>query len=107
MNSRLSTAYDELYVLTIPGFQWFRADYAAFNPRADHACVLAGNRQMIVIGGMNEGISDQVEKYEDLDPWVNGLGVFDVSELQWKNHYEAGAEKYQSPAVVRQWYSDG
>lgn len=41
------------------------------------------------------------------DPFARGLGVFDLTALQWADKFDADAEDYQSPSVVNQWYSSG
>lgn len=38
------------------------------------------------------------------DPWDQGIGIFDMSELQWKSSYDASAEPYETPAKIKEWY---
>ncbi|RXG49264.1 hypothetical protein VDGE_30165 [Verticillium dahliae] len=106
-NSQLSEAYDDLYVLTIPGFHWTKVDYPSSSPRADHACVRAGGRQMVVIGGANLGLSSQEAVYEDVDPWANGLGVFDLVNLSWSHIYSSENNDYDTPTSISDWYAAG
>jgi hypothetical protein len=73
-NDQTETTFDEVYVLSLPGFHWFRAPYDPAVPRALPACVVAGKRQMISVGGSNVGLRDP-------DPWRNGIGVFDLTQL--------------------------
>lgn len=35
------------------------------------------------------------------DPWPQGLGVFDLTEMEWKSEYDPSAEPYVSPGRVR------
>lgn len=99
----------DVYVLSIPGFVWFKADIdeaTAGGPRMQHGCALAGNRQMIVVGGLNATLGFN-ESRRNKDPWTNGIGVFDISKLSWSSEYDAQAEPYESPDVVKRWYNAG
>lgn len=62
---------------------------------------------MITIGGYDESLRSPDRYWRDPDPWSNGLGVFDLTEMRWSNEYNAAAEGYKSPAVVKTWYSEG
>ncbi|KAK2028033.1 hypothetical protein LX32DRAFT_640423 [Colletotrichum zoysiae] len=97
-------AFDDVYILSLPGFVWQQADARPQNgtARAFMSCALAGRRQMIVVGG-----SDQRESPRGKDPFPQGLGIFDVTDLQWKDEYDAEAAEYDSPAVIKSWYSAG
>ncbi|KAL8367032.1 hypothetical protein RB595_007605 [Gaeumannomyces hyphopodioides] len=95
------------HILTIPGFRWFHAGYPGADtaePRCNHACVVAGNRQMISVGG-TKVIGGK--HYEDKDPWGNGIKVFDMVNLKWSNQYNSGAPAYESPAMIKDWYDRG
>ncbi|KAH7322409.1 hypothetical protein B0I35DRAFT_425772 [Stachybotrys elegans] len=93
--------FNDIHILSIPAFQWFRVPVSS-PTRIFHACALAGNRQMIVSGGIN---SDWDWRRED--EWTNSLGVFDLSSLEWRSNYDADALEYESPEVVRSWYQEG
>ncbi|KAH7125761.1 hypothetical protein B0J11DRAFT_606285 [Dendryphion nanum] len=99
---------DEIFVLSLPSFQWFKADYVAKASRQGHTCHIIGNRQLLTIGGIDpalqEGIatSDQQGK----DPWPFGLGIFDMTDMRWKSQYDANASSYKSPQVVRDYYDN-
>lgn len=43
--------YGDVWVLSIPGFFWTKVHTSEIG-RTRHACVLAGRRQMISIGGL-------------------------------------------------------
>lgn len=43
----------------------------------------------------------------DDDPWPYSLGIFDLTDLEWKDEYNAEAEDYQTPEVIRDWYRNG
>jgi Kelch motif len=95
---------DEVLVLSLPGFVWTKADYIAASPRVNHACNIAGNRQMVVTGGLNPA-SNQEQLVSAPDVWTQGIGVFDMTTLQWKDSYDAQAESYVTPDVVKSWYA--
>jgi Kelch motif len=98
-------ALDEVLVLSLPGFVWTKANYTAATPRVMHACNIAGNRQMVVTGGLNPATADQKQLLSTRDNWTQGIGVFDMTTLQWKDSYDADAEAYVTPEVVKSWYA--
>ncbi len=91
--------FDDVYVLTIPGFQWFKGPPGT--PRMGNRCVVGAGRQMISIGGLLNG------SWAIPDPWLEGIGVLDMTELQWVPGFDAGAAAYDSPQVVKDWYENG
>ncbi|KAK3389671.1 hypothetical protein B0H63DRAFT_556790 [Podospora didyma] len=100
-------ALEDLYVLSLPGFVWSRAQ--ATSPggvRDGHTCVLAGKRQMLSIGGENDGLGTG-PRYVERDLFSQGLGIFDLTNLTWSTdgHYDAEAEAYKSPKIVQEWYA--
>lgn len=92
-----------MYVLSLPGFVWFRVDVES-TYRSSHACVIPNNRQMIVAGGGAEADGPDYEKQDEL---VQGLGVFDPHALSWRDRYDANAGPYEPPQNVTDWYSKG
>jgi hypothetical protein len=68
-------------------------NYARFG----HSCNVVGNRQMVVIGGA----IDTAQQDGVVDPWSNGIGIFDLSEMQWKDSYNATAGAYVTPEFVK------
>ena len=40
-----------------------------------------------------------------LDPFAKGLGVFDMTEMRWKDSYDANALAYRTPEAVKGWYA--
>ncbi|KAL8730541.1 MAG: hypothetical protein Q9166_003995 [cf. Caloplaca sp. 2 TL-2023] len=96
-------ALDAVYVLSLPAFVWFKADYPAQHPRHLHTCNVVGNRQMISIGGY-----DPTNSWDDTqtpEVFSQGLGIFDLTAMQWSDRYDANAEAYETPAVVKAWYN--
>ena len=96
---------DEVYVLSFPSFNWQKADYSPTWPRIGHSCAQIGHGQMAVIGGVNPALDSEAEQYSTPDPWPNGVGVFDLSNMQWTNQYDKTAPNYTKPAAVQSWYS--
>lgn len=96
---------DEVYVLSLPGFVFFKAQGRS-TVRTDHACAVVGRRQLVSVGG-TDGQLGFPGSLLDPDPWTNGIGVFDMTEMRWKTGYDADAGGYESPAVVKAWYAGG
>ncbi|KAK2000051.1 kelch repeat protein [Colletotrichum falcatum] len=101
--------YDEVHILSLPGFVWKKADYAPSSPRDAVSCIVAGQRQMVTVGGVNRMRWDDnsTDFFRDPDPLPQGVGVFDLTDLKWKDEYDAGASSYDSPAVIKTWYNEG
>ena len=94
---------DDVWVLSIPAFNWFKVD-APGTPRAHHDCAVASNNsQMIVVGGIDMTANDG-HYWGGTDEWKQGLGIFDMHELKWKDSYDPEAPPYEAPAIVREWY---
>jgi hypothetical protein len=88
----------DFYVLSLPGFVWFKANHTSAVPRAWTRCVALGDSQMIVVGGYTD---------PSPDPWSQGLGVFDLSSMSPRTSYDPKAGPYDPPGVVKDWYSNG
>ena len=52
---------------------------------------------MISIGGSQIAIDE---------PWPNGLGIFDMTKLDWTDAYDAAAPAYERPILVSQFYAN-
>ena len=96
-------AFDEIYVLSLPAFAWFKADYTAIQSRQKHTCEVFG-RQMLSIGGYST--TDNNLGYSSTDRFSQGLGIFDLTAMQWSDSYDANAGPYQTPDVVKAWYRE-
>lgn len=96
----------DVFVLSLPGFNFFKAESPG-TPRADHVCVTIGigKRQMLSYGGVDGG-SGLASSSMTPDPWKQGIGIYDMSELKWLDSYDpiAAAASYESPAMVTDWY---
>lgn len=95
-------AFDDVFILTLPGFAWTTVPYEPTNRRNLHTCVVAGRRQMLVVGGLDR---KHFANEPTRDPWPQGLGLFDMTDLVWKTDYDAGAAGYETPQRVKDWYT--
>jgi hypothetical protein len=91
-----------VYVLSLPSFTWHSTALNPKHSRAKHTCNVAGNRQMIVVGGITANVADAEQTK---DTRTQGLGIFDLTELGWKTSYDASAAAYQTPDIVKQYIS--
>ena len=98
----------DVYILTLPGFAWFKANATAnavkASPRALHTCEVVGNSQMLSIGGVDPGASS----FPDLttvDPYHNALGVFDLINWNWRAGYDPHLDDYTRNKAVAEWYT--
>jgi hypothetical protein len=64
-------------------------------------CVSVGQRQVLSIGGTTG------DNPADKDPATQGLQLFDVTEMEWKDSYDANAPAYQRAPVIEAWYNNG
>lgn len=102
---------DQVYILSIPAFQWFKAIYPPRFSRALHTCHTTNTNQMIIIGGVDprndtifSGSADSGS--EPVDPWPEGIGIFDMTALKFKDSYEANAKRYETPELIKLFYND-
>jgi hypothetical protein len=58
---------------------------------------------MLSIGGIQP--SSGAAQGQAIDPWTNGIGVFDMTAFKWVDTYTSDADVYQQPDVVEQYYS--
>jgi len=99
-----SLELDNVWVLSLPSFQWHQGNHTPVRGRTgiDSSCNLVGHRQMVITGGLDPDNSSAAV----VDPWPLGLGVFDLSDMVFKDRYDANASAYSSPNIVKTWYSD-
>ncbi|KAH8892581.1 hypothetical protein GQ53DRAFT_822784 [Thozetella sp. PMI_491] len=100
----LLNSFGEVWVLSIPAFRWFRM-LKDGEPRYCHKCVLAGGRHLISVGGFNNKLNEWTNP--TVDPWPQGLGVFDLTTASWTHAYDPSAGAYDTPLVVKSWYANG
>ncbi|KAI9820849.1 MAG: hypothetical protein M1832_003482 [Thelocarpon impressellum] len=75
--------YDEVYVLTLPAFQWVRVAYGGTRPRYGHKCYIVAERQMLFVGGLDPSQVNTTAVFMTKDNVQQGLGVFDMGALSW------------------------
>ncbi|KAF3801759.1 hypothetical protein GCG54_00014977 [Colletotrichum gloeosporioides] len=97
--------FGDVWILSLPGFVWIQAD-AKQMPRAYMSCVVAGRRQMITVGGVDPSLP-QGTPMEDPDTFHQGIGVLDLTSLEWTDEYNSLAAAYESLNAVKSWYNEG
>ncbi|KAK0712860.1 hypothetical protein B0T26DRAFT_346521 [Lasiosphaeria miniovina] len=102
-NRRDKFAYNDSYVLSLPGFVWTKLPDSPDGVRTTQACVVVGNRQVLSIGGV-DGFG---KGYNDVDPAPQGLLLFDMVDQKWSHSYNASAPAYESPKAIQDLYSAG
>lgn len=66
---------------------------------------------MIIIGGIDPSQIQQIPIFGQnnwagiADPWSQGIGVFDMKTLEWKDSYDAEPVGYEAPDMVKQYYA--
>ncbi|KAK5058536.1 hypothetical protein LTR84_010799 [Exophiala bonariae] len=95
--------YLSVYALSIPAFKWFRSESRTPVRRACHTCSIIGKRQMVSVGGRLPSTSMTLG--QERDPWITGLGIFDMSEFTWAESYRADAAPYEQPKIVKDHYA--
>lgn len=110
------STFSDMHVLTIPGFRWFGVEDFDSPPRVHQACVPVGpkadgeendgstkRRQMLISGGLT---NDTKSAWSEYDAWPYALGLFDMTDLEWKAEYDPEAGEYETPKMIRDWYND-
>jgi hypothetical protein len=101
--------FDEVYVLSLPSFNWFKADYLAENPRHALTCEHIGGGQIVTIGGVNTTQNGPDDLYADVfntaDQFTQGLGVFDLNTMAWSTSYSSEQTTYGPAASIQQYYA--
>ncbi|KAF4815689.1 Kelch repeat-containing protein [Colletotrichum siamense] len=97
-NTDSGSTFDDVFVLSLPGFVWTQVPYESKNTRRYHTCTVVGRRQMLSVGG-----TDGKTAWSGADPWPNGLGLFDMTDWEWKTDYDAEAKDYETANTIRDW----
>ncbi|KAL8993207.1 MAG: hypothetical protein Q9169_006519 [Polycauliona sp. 2 TL-2023] len=107
--------YDEIFILTLPAFHWFKVDYPPQHPRSGHSCNALGGSQIISIGGLDANPKIFLYNYTDIyrsafnstvDPFAQGLGIFNLTSLTWADHFTADARPYSQSQPIKNFYRD-
>lgn len=91
MGNGTAVSDGDVYVLSVPSFQWVRVHEAA-DIRIKHKCQLAGKHTMLMIGGTVPRDTREYEPIEincDSDTFANGVGIFDLRSHTWLSNYDA------------------
>lgn len=101
-----SVSSGAVYVLSLPSFTWHKQSGSPQYARYMHSCNVIGQRQMVSVGGISISASVTSEEYTGLnggmpDPFENGFGIFDLTEMEWKPSYNASADIYATPNLVK------
>ena len=108
-----TVAQGAVYVLSLPAFNWHKQKVTPQFGRYLHSCNVIGNRQMVSVGGKVANASESEAALDDKDtppdsslpdPWQQGLGVFDLTTMEWKDGYDADAPPYITPDPVKAFY---
>lgn len=103
-----ATSYDAAYVLSLPSFNWFKADYTASNPRHGLTCEHIGGGQVLTIGGLDTSQDDASNQYSGVyrteDPFPQGLGIFDLSSMSFADAFEVNRTTYDYADAIGAYY---
>ncbi|KAJ5621744.1 hypothetical protein N7528_006527 [Penicillium herquei] len=89
-----STVYDQMYILSIPSFEWVKL-YEGSSPRYGHTCHLVAQSQMLTVGGVEyEDITENCD-WED-----KGVAIMNLRDSTWGSVYNANAGEYLVPSKV-------
>ncbi|KAI5918600.1 hypothetical protein F4810DRAFT_566507 [Camillea tinctor] len=107
VSDQIQATSSDVHVLSLPGFVFFKSPSSGA-PRSDHKCVVVGKgkRQFLSVGGVDGEFRNHTSP-TTADPWKQGLGIYDMSEMRWTNSFDPDAEDYVSPVVVNEWYAHG
>lgn len=112
-NGQLGNAaipFDEAFVLTLPGFHWIKAPYPASQPRHGLSCNSIGGGQILAVGGVDTTINGPDNLYSDVfnskDPDLQGLAVFDMSTMTFKNKFAPKQTVYTISSDLENFYSN-
>lgn len=94
-----------IHVVSVPSFTWRKVASPTYG-RFFHSCNVGGNRQMIIVGGVVFDRSTSPDAFSVVggraDPWDNGFGVFDMTELEWKSEFDPSAGPYVTAESIKQ-----
>lgn len=86
-----NVTFDDIYVLSIPSFEWTQVYGPGQSPRYRHTCHIVGST-MITVGGQTPDA--------DCDWESEGVGVLDMSSMIWGSVYTPTASEYSLPSLV-------
>ncbi|KAI9756828.1 MAG: hypothetical protein M1815_002812 [Lichina confinis] len=95
--------YDDIWILSIPAFQWFKAHGVSSGSRFGHTCHDVGGRYMMTIGGITALVHAK-ERWNGPDTTDYSIALFDMTNLTWTDTFSPQSPSYERPSVVRSWY---
>ncbi|KAK8163865.1 hypothetical protein IWX90DRAFT_487181 [Phyllosticta citrichinensis] len=104
-----ATPYDEIYILTLPAFEWIKHDYTPEAARVAHSCEAVGGSQILLIDGLAGSADDATYtgQFGVRDTNDQGLGIFNMTSLAWEDKYTANPPAYRQADVVAEAYASG
>ncbi|KAI9729307.1 MAG: hypothetical protein M1834_006978 [Cirrosporium novae-zelandiae] len=99
-----TTQTDHLYILSLPSFRWFKANYTSADPRIWHTCQMYGS-QLLSVGGVNPGLGSRDLQYNTTDPYNFGIKVFNTANMSWVDEFDADPPAYTPPAAIQTYYA--
>ncbi|RGP76880.1 hypothetical protein FLONG3_4963 [Fusarium longipes] len=101
------TGYDDIYILTIPSFQWIRGPYPGYEngtgtyPKSMMSCNVVDNTQMLVIGGSYANASEKICDVPPIQGVHNmNLGKQNEEDAIWAR-YQDDLTTYEVPIDIR------
>ncbi|KAG7288143.1 hypothetical protein NEMBOFW57_007667 [Staphylotrichum longicolle] len=88
-NGRDKYNYQDTYILSLPGFVWTRAPDPPGGARTGHVRTISALRTRLELTA------------------ADGLLLFDMTTLQWKDSYDANAAAYERADDLKTWYGNG
>ncbi|KAL1849917.1 hypothetical protein Daus18300_013112 [Diaporthe australafricana] len=105
-----SIPWDQAYVLSLPSFHWFKADYQALQPRHGLTCEHVGGGQVLTIGGADTTQVGPSTTYTGVfntrDAHPQGLAIFDLSSLSFKTGYVNNQTVYNLAPDLQSYYNN-
>lgn len=103
-----SISFDAAYVLSLPSFNWFKADYEATSPRHALRCEHIGGGQILTVGGLDTSQHDASNQYRGVfhtvDNFPQGLGIFDLSTMSFADSFAANRTTYDYADALSTYY---
>lgn len=92
-----------MHILSIPTFHWTPVPGAtnAGRMRQRHSCAVVGRRHLLSWGGFSDDNS-RTER----DAFPQGIGLLDMTTLQWTTRYDADAEPYVQHQLIQDWVAN-
>ncbi|KAL9123582.1 MAG: hypothetical protein Q9217_006998 [Psora testacea] len=97
--------FDTIHILTLPAFHWVKVHYTPLNPRIDMTCHAVAGSQVLVVGGLDPMMTWMNGALSTQDPFQQGLGVFDLHNLSWNDHYSINSPQYVQSDAIQQYYA--